>query len=304
MHEPYVSQVRLLVRVLPLVARQSVFALKGGTAINLFHRDLPRLSVDIDLNYVAVEDRDRSLHTIEAALGKIRTDILRALPRVRAERSTGGGREDTRILVRDSRSTIKIEVSPVARGVVHDTEIRRVSPRVEAEFGFAEVPLVSHLDLFAGKLHAAVDRQHPRDIFDIKLLYENEGISDELVRTFLVYVASSPRPIHELIAPNAQDLRVIYERDFVGMTRIAVSLEELETARSRLFSDLRDRLDDEARTFLLRLHDGEPDFDLIKLPRAANLPAVRWKVQNLERLRDENPQKHREQRNALDSAFD
>ena len=304
MREPYLSQVRLLVRVLPLVARQSVFALKGGTAINLFHRDLPRLSVDIDLTYVAVEDRDRSLHTIEAALGEIRTDILRALPRVRAERSTGGGREDTRILVRDSRSTIKIEVSPVARGVVHDTEMRRVSPRVEAEFGFAEVPLVSHLDLFAGKLHAAVDRQHPRDIFDIKLLYENEGISDELLRTFLAYVASSPRPIHELIAPNAQDLRAIYERDFVGMTRIAVSLEELETARSRLFSDLRDRLDDEARTFLLRLHDGEPDFDLIKLPRAANLPAVRWKVQNLERLRDENPQKHREQRIALDLAFD
>jgi len=53
----YRSQVELLLRVLPYVAKEKVFALKGGTAINLFVRDLPRLSVDIDLTYLPFEDR-------------------------------------------------------------------------------------------------------------------------------------------------------------------------------------------------------------------------------------------------------
>ena len=47
MLDRYRAQVRLLIDVLPYVAREEVFALKGGTAINLFHRDLPRLSVDL-----------------------------------------------------------------------------------------------------------------------------------------------------------------------------------------------------------------------------------------------------------------
>ena len=55
MLEHYRNQAQLLVDVLPYVAQQEVFALKGGTAINLFHRDLPRLSVDIDLTYLPVQ---------------------------------------------------------------------------------------------------------------------------------------------------------------------------------------------------------------------------------------------------------
>ena len=54
--ERYADQVQLLVRLLPIVADERDFALKGGTAINLFYRDLPRLSVDTDLTYVPVKD--------------------------------------------------------------------------------------------------------------------------------------------------------------------------------------------------------------------------------------------------------
>ena len=66
--ERYRRQVELLVRTLPHVAQERCFALKGGTAINLFVRNLPRLSVDIDLTYLPVADRARSLADIEAAL--------------------------------------------------------------------------------------------------------------------------------------------------------------------------------------------------------------------------------------------
>lgn len=46
-------------------------------------------------------------------------------------------------------------------------------------------------DLYGGKLHAALDRRHPRDLFDVRLLYQNEGLTDDLFRVFMVYVASS-----------------------------------------------------------------------------------------------------------------
>ncbi|WP_260683927.1 nucleotidyl transferase AbiEii/AbiGii toxin family protein [Rhizobium laguerreae] len=65
-------------------------------------------------------------------------------------------------------------------------EQHRVSERVEDQFGFAEMQVVAFEDLFGGKLHAAVDRQHPRDLFDVKLLYEHEELTDPLFRTFLV----------------------------------------------------------------------------------------------------------------------
>ena len=68
---PFYRQVVLLVELLPLVAREPCFALKGGTAINLFIRNLPRLSVDIDLTYLPIQERDNSLAHIDDALRRL-----------------------------------------------------------------------------------------------------------------------------------------------------------------------------------------------------------------------------------------
>jgi len=65
---PYYQQVVLLLDVLPIVGQETCFALKGGTAINLFVRNLPRLSVDIDLTYLPVQDRTTSLREVGSAL--------------------------------------------------------------------------------------------------------------------------------------------------------------------------------------------------------------------------------------------
>jgi len=78
--EVYRKQVALLIKTVPLVAPETVFALKGGTAINLFLRDMPRLSVDIDLTYVPVADRESSLKEIDAALHRIKKHIERGIP--------------------------------------------------------------------------------------------------------------------------------------------------------------------------------------------------------------------------------
>ena len=298
--ERYVDQVRLLVDILPAVAAEKDFALKGGTAINLFYRDLPRLSVDIDLTFLPIRDRVQSHANIDDAMDR----IAKAGSKVRgvtASRIAGGGGGATRVLFRRGTATVKVETSPVTRGVVFEPEIKRVSPAVEDEFGFAETKLVAFEDLYAGKLHAALDRQHPRDLFDVKLLYENEGITDDLFRAFLVYVASSSRPPHELLNPNLVPLTKIFEAEFSGMTVDEVSVAELEQVRLRLIADIQSRLIGNAAQFLRTLVEGEPDFDAIDLASAADLPAVQWKLQNILKLRDTNPEKHAGQRTSLDT---
>ena len=234
----YAAQVELLVGVLPYVAKEGMFALKGGTAINLFYRDLPRLSVDIDLTYLPVKDRAESLAEIDAGLDRIAEDIAANVSGTSATRISGGGGGDTRVLVRRGGVEVKVETSPVTRGVVNDPEILPVSEAVEDRFGFAEIQVVAFEDLFAGKLHAALDRQHPRDLYDVKLLYENEGFTDALFRTFLIYVASSGRPPHELLSPNLIELDQPYAREFEGMTSVPVPLEDLIETRAQLIDDV------------------------------------------------------------------
>ncbi len=298
--ERYVDQVRLLVDIFPAIAAEEYFALKGGTAINLFYRDLPRLSVDIDLAFLPIKDRAQSLSDIYNAMDR----IGRAGSSVRGVRSsliTSGGGGATRVLFQRASATVKVETSPVTRGVVFEPEMKRVSPTVEDEFGFLEGRLVAFEDLYAGKIHAALDRQHPRDLFDVKLLYEHEGITDDLFRAFLVYVASSSRPPHELLNPNLSPLGNVFATEFAGMTRDTVNINDLKAVRVRLIQDIQSRLKHNASHFLRTLADGAPDFEAIGLPSAGTLPAVQWKVRNIQKLRDTNPQKSAAQRDRLEA---
>jgi Nucleotidyl transferase AbiEii toxin, Type IV TA system len=73
--EGFVAQVRLLMRVLPLLGAQDALALKGGTAINLFVQNLPRLSVNINLAYTGLEDRGEALAHIHAELACMLTAL-------------------------------------------------------------------------------------------------------------------------------------------------------------------------------------------------------------------------------------
>ncbi len=200
--EIYRKQAALLMRALPEVAREECFALKGGTGINLFIRDMPRLSVDIDLTYLPVQTRPASLTAIDAAMKRTEQRIRKS---VRQSRTTPGalGPEGTvtKLLVRVEGVQIKIEVTPVLRGCVYPAELRPVSPKVEEAFGFAEARLVSFPDIYGGKIVAALDRQHPRDLFDVRYLLHNEGIDDSLRRAFIVYLISHNRPMFEVLAP-------------------------------------------------------------------------------------------------------
>src|SRR6202045_4292293 len=97
--DTYRKQVALLVRILPLIVEEACFALKGGTPINLFVRDMPRLSVDIDLTYVPVAPRTESLAAIDAAMKRIVARVQKAIPDAKVTTSGSEGAV-TQLIVR------------------------------------------------------------------------------------------------------------------------------------------------------------------------------------------------------------
>lgn len=279
----YYRQAALLIRAIPHVAQEICFALKGGTAINLFIRNMPRLSVDLDLTYLPVEPRPESLAAIDAAMKRIATRVRAGIGGAQVTETKLEGAV-TKLLVRAGGAQIKIEVTPVLRGCVFAPDMRSVAQAVEDTLGFAEMRLVSFADLYAGKLVAALDRQHPRDLFDVRDLLANEGIDDALRQTFIVYLLSHDRPMSEVLAPHRKDISQEFMHGFAGMTDKQVSISELVAAREALIADIVGKMPEAHRRFLVSFERGEPDWPLLGLPAVPELPAVKWRQRNLDKL--------------------
>ena len=295
----YHEQVRLLVALLPFLNDEPCFALKGGTAINLFVQPLPRLSVDIDLAYLPLEPRDEALRRCREALQRLAQAFSARLPGVRAELQDNR-RDELRILVRRGRSQVKVEVSPVLRGTLHPPQERDVVEAVEDEYGFAAVQVVSLPDLYGGKICAALDRQHPRDLFDVKLLLNQGGLDRSVFEGFLVYLLGHPRPLNEVLNPRLKPLDDIYRQEFAGMSRADIPLQELESVRDELLSRLGQLMTDEDVRFLQSFKQGAPDWALLPLAGVDRLPAVRWKLANIHKM---HPDKHRQSLELLEQAL-
>lgn len=276
------KQVQLLMRVLPIVAKEEAFALKGGTAINLFVHDFPRLSVDIDLVYMPMDGHGTAIKNINAALKRIQADVKDTL-RANVQKVPDDN-NSKRLIVSHNGLKIKVELSPVSRGTVYPARMMQVRDTVEKEFGYAEIPVVSLADLYAGKIGAALYRQHPRDLFDIKMLFESGGITDEIRKTFLAYLIGRRESIAEVIKPEFIDIKNLFETELIDMVNIPVTLEALEAAREQLVSTIHAQLTPEEKRFLLSFKAKKPNWELLGLPDIDKLPAVQWKLQNLERM--------------------
>jgi predicted nucleotidyltransferase component of viral defense system len=284
---PYFKQAELMLKTIPHVTAETCFALKGGTAINLFVRDMPRLSVDIDLTYLPVDEpRDTALKKMSDALARISEGIKKAIAGTRVQESRGQSRERvTKLIVSAGPTRIKIEPNEVIRGSVYPTEERELTPRAEELFELAvTAQTLSLADLYGGKLCAALDRQHPRDLFDVKLLLDNEGLTDEIRKAFVVYLASHDRPMHELLDPKLKNIRRIYENEFAGMTVDPVSYEDLIAARGTLVATLKKELTNDEREFLVSLKAGQPKWNSIGIEGIEKFPAVQWKLMNINKI--------------------
>jgi len=291
MNQIYLDTVRLLTQIAPLVFADGVFALKGGTAINLFARDMPRLSVDLDLVFPDYTlPREEALASINEA---IRSSAARLTARgflTHTIASADAG--ETKLIVRRGNVELKVEVNFVMRGTVYPVRNASLSPRAsEVLLADLELPVVSLEDMYGGKLVAAMDRQHPRDLFDCLQLFAHEGITPAIRRAFVVYLACHNRPVHEVLFPSIRDISQEYERTFKGMTAEPVELSELVAARERLIREIQQGLDSNERKFLISFVRNQPDWSLLGIPHLAEMPGIRWKLHNLGQLSNLSPKK-------------
>jgi len=289
----YFRQAELLLRMLPFIDKESVFALKGGTAINFFVRDLPRISVDIDLVYLPIGDRDLSLHEMSDALIRISGSIKSKIPGTKIiPRKIKGTDFLSGLFVQRQETIVKIEPNLVIRGSVHPPERRIMSPKARGIFEMSvECRTLSADELYAGKMCAALDRQHPRDLFDIHMLLKDGEISASMRKVFIVYLISHDRPMVEVLNPGFADIRPVFETEFKDMTIEEVSCEDLEKTRENLISRIAEELTVQEKQFIVSVKEGIPQWELIGLEGVANLPAVKWKLVNISRM---NLSKHKE----------
>ncbi|KQC11789.1 MAG: hypothetical protein APR54_10505 [Candidatus Cloacimonas sp. SDB] len=286
MNSLYFNQANLLLEFVPFLNKEKDFALKGGSAINLFVRNLERLSVDIDLTYLPINNRNSSLKKITSMLLDFEDFIRHQIPECRIVRKQIKGTKfisTFTVFVEDYY--VKIETNFILRGRVFSPQMVELS--VEAQKLFqknVEIQILSTPDLYAGKICAALDRQHPRDLFDIAILFRNEGITEEIRKAFIVYLLSHSRPIMELLNPNRIDITRSYETEFKGMTRVKLSLQELNEAREKLINIITDSLTENESKFILSFKKMKPEWDLLDFTHIKELPAIKWKLYNLSQM--------------------
>jgi len=304
MNSEYIQTAALLLEIAPHVFASGRFAMKGGTALNFFVQEMPRLSVDIDVVYVDyTKERDAALVEIGEGLAAIQTKLESLSYDVQLVSTKVG--DEVKLLVSNGMSQVKIEVNHVFRGSVMPVEKAQLTASAREYLKVdCSVPILVVPELYGGKLVAAMDRQHPRDLYDVRGMYQSFGLTEPIVECFVSYLAGHNRPIHEVLFSNDSDMAHAFDKEFSGMTNIEVPLAELEQTRERLRKELPKVLSDKHRRFLISLADAEPKWDLMACPHLEQLPAIRWKLLNLAKLKKANPEKFHQQSDELRRRFD
>ncbi len=258
--------------------------------------------MDIDLTYIKIKSRDESLSEISNGLNNIEADLKKIMQDIQiAPRFTSGNDLVTGLIIKHQDATIKVEVNTVIRGSVYPIVEKSLCEKAEKGFELSVTARTLSLeDLYGGKICAALDRQYPRDLFDIKLLFENEGLTDKIRKAFLVYLISHDRPIVELLNPNLKDIGQTFENEFSGMTLEHVEPEDLISARKTLIDTIKFSLTEDETNFLLSFKSKNPDWSLLGLDQIEKLPAVQWKLLNLSRMK---PKMHEQAYNKLYKYF-
>jgi hypothetical protein len=214
------------------------------------------------------------------------------------------GGDEVKLDIFSAEAEVKVEVNFVFRGTVLPIQTRSLSEKTQALFSKnIQIPVLAPSELYGSKLVAAMDRQHPRDFFDVLKMYESHGLTQEILDCFVAYLAGHNRPVHEVLFSNAQPMEATFKNEFVGMTSDPIHLDDLLQTQKRLMAELPQALTPNHKNFLLSLLETKPDWSLLPFKHLQELPAIQWKLQNLSHLKSKNPAKFRLQREALDERF-
>jgi len=282
----YSQKVELLLRLIPIVMEEGVFAVHGGTAINLFLKDLPRYSVDIDLTYIPLSGRQESLDDINLHLKSISDKAERQIKGLHVVPNFS----TCKLLCEYQGKQVKIEVNQTKRGIIGGEVLTvPLSDKAQDEFSlYCEAKIVPLTLLYGGKIAAALSRQHPRDLFDVKYM---EYPINKCREGIIFCLLGSDRPIHESFAPRLIDQHEAMENQFTGMTNIPFSYEDFEETRSGLIEDVKSIMTEEDKRFLISFESGNPEWEGYEFEYFKEYPSVQWKLLNLKKLAKSNPQK-------------
>lgn len=295
MREIYTKQVSLLIRVMPEVFKIDAFALHGGTAINLFHQNMPRLSVDIDLTLIPFGARESDLKTIQLLLHEVSERLKQTIPGIVITLPSIQN-EECKLFCQLGEARIKLEVNTVNRGIISPVEIMPLCLLAQETFDqFTEARIVPKSQLFGGKIVAALDRQHPRDIFDIHQFLSMNYELFEIKRGLIFCLLSSNRPIHELLNPNLTNKKSAFGNQFDGMSDLDFTYQQFEETRNTLIKKVRDLFSEEDSVFFINFMKGNleglPDGKEGSNDMFLSYPAIQWKRYNLKMLKIKNPDK-------------
>ena len=124
--------------------------------------------------------------------------------------------------------------------------------------------------------------------FDVKYM----TVPLEVCREGLIFcLLGSDRPIHESFAPTLIDQQEALANQFVGMTDTPFTYEEFEDTRKQLIADVNALMTDDDRRFLVSFESGKPEWDIYEFSYFKDYPSVKWKLLNLQKLADQNPEK-------------
>jgi predicted nucleotidyltransferase component of viral defense system len=292
MNNLYKEQVRLLLRILPVIYREEDFAVHGGTAINLFVKNLPRYSVDVDLTYIPIGTREVSMAEIDKKLAAISLQLQRVVPELNIRPVPN------KLLCTVGRSTVKIEVNGIKRGIIGPTIEMPLCDKAQTEFGmYCKARIVPLEQLYGGKIAAALSRQHPRDLFDYNYM-DTDKIVD-LKRGFMFALLGSDKPFIESLSPNVINQHEALENQFRGMTDVPFTYENYESTREQLIKFVNEMLNEEDKSFLISFEEGSPQWESSAYNDFMEFPSVQWKLQNVNKLKTQNPAKHRQEVNRL-----
>jgi len=298
--QQYKDRVSLLLDILPIVAKRKCFALKGGTALNLFIWEMPRLSVDIDLVYLPISDRDEAFKDISANLTIIKDELEKIL-RIKVVLT-----DNAKLVCSKGGAIVKVEVNTIIRGSLFDVEEIEVVDAVQDEFGkFAAISVLNKAEIYGGKICAALDRQHPRDIFDVsKILDEGEGDFNEKIKeAFMFYLLSHNRPINEILFSRINDKKADFKNQFEGMAKEKFDYEDFIKISKLLREKISNLFSDNDKKFILSFKQGKPDWSLF-VKDISQYPSIKWKLANINNLIDSNPAKYREMYDKLERVWE